>query len=430
MNETHDGLIKTQLSNGLTVLVKEAHFAPVASLWIWYRVGSRNEYTGITGISHWVEHMLFKGTAAFPRGAVDKAVAREGGVFNGMTWYDFTTYYATLPADRIELEAQIEADRMVNACFDPQDVASERTVIISERQGAENDPQFLLSEEVLAAAFRVHPYGTGTIGHMCDLETMTREQLYAHYRTYYTPQNALVVAVGDLTAQEMLRIVDRHFEALPNGPDVPAVNAVEPPQKGERRVVLEGDGTVAYFQTVFRAPGVHDDDFFAMIALDAILAGAGGMTMMGGGLTNKSSRLYRALVTTDLAVAVYGSLVPTIDPYVYSLSAVVRPGHTLEEVEQALDVELARIVAEPVTGDELTKALKQAKAQFAYSSESVTGQAFWMGFSELFADYTWFDTFIARLSAVTAEDVQRAAQRYLQRSNQTVGWYVPTDDSK
>ncbi len=427
MNETRD-LIKTELSNGLTVLVKEAHFAPVASFWIWYRVGSRNEYTGITGISHWVEHMLFKGTTEFPRGAVDKAIAREGGVFNGMTWYDFTTYYATLPADRIELEVQIEADRMNNARFDPDDVASERTVIISERQGAENEPQFLLSEEVLAAAFRVHPYGVGTIGHMCDLETMTREQLYTHYRTYYAPQNALVVAVGDFEATDMLSIVERHFGEIPNGPDIPPMNAVEPPQQGERRVVFEGEGRIAYFKTVFRAPDVHDDDFFAMVALDAILSGAGGLTLMGGGLTNKSSRLYRALVATDLAVAVSGSLVPTIDPYVYSLSVVVRPDHTLEEVEEALEVELARIAAEPVTAEELNKAIKQAKAQFAYSSESVTGQAFWVGFSEMFADYTWFDAFIPNLSAVTVEDVQRAAQQYLKRSNRTVGWYVPTND--
>ena len=130
-------VIKTQLSNGLTVLVKEAHAAPVASFWVWYRVGSRNEHTGITGISHWVEHMLFKGTDVFPQGSADKAISREGGAFNGMTWYDFTTYYATLPADRIELGLRIEADRMANVPFDADVTAMERTVIISERQGAE-----------------------------------------------------------------------------------------------------------------------------------------------------------------------------------------------------------------------------------------------------------------------------------------------------
>jgi zinc protease len=416
---------KTQLSNGLTVLIREAHAAPVASFWVWYRVGSRNEYTGITGISHWVEHMLFKGTEAFPKGQAEKAIAREGGVFNGMTAYDFTTYFATLPSDRIGLALRVETDRMVNSLFDPDEVAVERTVIISERQGAENDPEFLLSEELMAAAFRVHPYGIDTVGHMCDLETMTRDQLHAHYRTYYAPRNALAVAVGDFDGDEMLELVEQHFGAIPNGPDVPPVNAVEPPQRGERRVIREGEGNVAYLQMVYRAPTVHEPDFFAMTVLDAILTGASGMTFFGRGLSNKSSRLYNALVTTELATGISGSLVPTVDPFVYSLSAVVRAGHTPAEVEEALNAEIVRVVAESVTQKELTKAIKQAKAQFAYSSESVTEQALWLGFSEIFADYHWFENYIANLSAVTGEDVQRVAQTYLRRSNRTVGSYVP-----
>jgi len=420
-----DGFIKTKLSNGLTVLIKEARAAPVASFWVWYRVGSRNEHLGITGISHWVEHMLFKGTDEFPKGAADKAISREGGMFNGMTWYDFTTYFATLPADRIELALRIEADRMGNSLFDPDEVASERTVIISERQGSENDPEFLLNEELIAAAFRVHPYGIATIGHMCDLETMTREQLYTHYRTYYTPRNALAVAVGDFDAREMLRLIERRFGALPDGPDIPPASAVEPPQKGERRITVEGDGNVAYLEMVFHAPTVHQSDFFALTALDAALTGASGMTFMSGGLTNKSSRLYKALVAKELATSISGSLTPTVDPFVYDLSAVARSGHTLAEVEDALEAELARLIAEPVTQEELDKAIKQAKVQFAYSSESVTGQALWIGFSEIFADYAWFESYIANLRAVTVEDVQRVAQQYLKKSNRTVGWYVP-----
>jgi zinc protease len=426
-NENSTDVVKTQLSNGLTVLVKEVHTAPVASFWIWYRVGSRNEYTGITGISHWVEHMLFKGTPAFPTGTVDKAIAREGGVFNGMTWYDFTTYYATLPAHRIGLAFRIEADRIANALFDPEEVASERTVIISERQGAENSPEFLLGEELMAAAFRTHPYGTDTIGHMCDLKTMTRDQLLTYYRTYYTPRNSLAVAVGDFDGREMLKRIDRHFGVIPSGPDIPPMNAVEPPQKGERRIVLEGDGSVAYFRMVHHAPGVHTPDFFAMTVLDAVLTGASGLAIFGDGTTNKSSRLYKALVATELATTISGALIPTIDPFVYNFSAVVRAGRTLAELEEALDMELARVIDEPITAEELAKAIKQTKAQFAYSSESVTGQALWMGFSEVFADYSWFESYIANLSAVTVEDVQRVAQQYLRRSNRTVGWYVPTE---
>ncbi|HEY72374.1 MAG: insulinase family protein [Chloroflexi bacterium] len=424
-----NSFIKTELSNGLTALIKETHAAPVASFWVWYRVGSRNEHLGITGISHWVEHMLFKGTEQFPKGAADKAISREGGMFNGMTWYDFTTYFATLPASRIELALRIEADRMVNSPFDPDEVASERSVIISERQGSENNPEFLLNEELMGAAFRVHPYGAETIGHMCDLETMTREQLHTHYRTYYTPRNALAVAVGDFDAHEMLRLIEQHLGPLPNGPDVPLVSGVEPPQKGERRVTVEGNGNVAYLEMAFRAPAVREPDFFALTALDAALSGASGMTFMGGSLTNKSSRLYRALVAKELAASISGSLTPTVDPFIYDISAVVRAGHTLAELEEALDAELARVIAEPVTQEELDKAIKQAKAQFAYSSESVTGQALWMGFSEIFADYAWFESYIANLSAVTVEDVQRVAQQYLEKSNRTVGWYVPESNT-
>lgn len=425
----NNGFVKTQLPNQLTVLVKEAHAAPVASFWVWYRVGSRNEHLGITGSSHWVEHMLFKGTQAFPKGVAEKAIAREGGTFNGMTWYDFTTYFATLPAGRIKLALRIEADRMVNSLFDPDETAAERTVIISERQGAENNPEFLLNEELMAAAFRVHPYGTDTVGHMCDLETMTRDQLYAHYRTYYAPNNAVAVAVGNFDADAMLRLIEQHFGVIPDGPDVPPVTAVEPPQRGERRVTVEGEGNVAYLQMVFRVPTVHEPDFFALTALDAALTGASGMTFFGGGLTNKSSRLYKALVTTELAAGISGSLLPTVAPFVYSLSAVVRAGRTPAEVEEALHAELARVTAEPVTPEELAKAIKQAKAQFAYSSESVTAQALWMGFSEVFADYSWFENYIANLSAVTVEDVQRVAQKYLKQSNRTVGWYVPQSNT-
>jgi zinc protease len=319
---------------------------------------------------------------------------------------------------------------MVNTPFDPDVAAMERTVIISERQGAENNPEFLLNETLMGSVFRVHPYGHETIGHMCDLETMTRDQLNAHYRTYYTPQNAVAVAAGDFDAGEMLALIERYFGEIPNGPDAPPVQAVEPPQRGERRVSVEGEGNVAYLQMAFRSPAVlqspsEEPDFFALTALDAALTGASGLAFFGGGTTNKSSRLYKALVATELATSVSGSLVPTVDPYVYTLSTVVRAGHTPAEVEEALQAELTRLIDKPVTQEELDKAIKQAKAQFAYSSETVTGQALWMGFSEMFADYGWFESYINNLSAVTVEDVQRAAQTYLKPSNRTAGWYVP-----
>ncbi len=422
--------VQTELSNGLLVLVKEAHAAPVASFWVWYRVGSRNEHLGMTGISHWVEHMLFKGTPAFPKGAAEKEIARQGGVFNGATSYDFTTYFATLPTDRIALSLRIEADRMVNAVFDPGEVEAERSVIISERQGAENSPEFLLNEELMGAALRVHPYRSPTVGHLCDLETITWAQLYNHYQTYYVPNNAVAVAAGDFDADAMVGLVEEHFGGIARGGNVPPVTAVEPPQRGERRVVVRREGFVPYLKVAFRAPTVREPDFFAMSVLNAILTGASGMTFRGGGLTNKTCRLYRALVAEELAVSISGLLLPTVDPFPYTLSAVVRPDRSPAEVEEAVDGELERIANDAVSQEEVDKAIKQAKAQFAYSSESVTGQGLWLGFSEIFADHTWADRYLENLGAVTVEDVRRVAERVFDRSGRTVGWYVPMNKGR
>lgn len=422
-------VLKTTLENGLTVLLKEVHTAPVTSFWIWYRVGSGHEHVGITGISHWVEHMLFKGTPRWPKGTADKAVSREGGMWNGATWYDFTTYYATLPTEKIALELDIEADRMTGALFEPHEVEAERTVIISERQGAENDPLFLLGEEVMAAAFRVHPYGHETLGHMCDLQTMTRDDLYRYYRTYYVPNNALAVAVGSFQTEQMLDLIRQYFGHIPPGDLPDARRPVEPPQRGERRVVVEGEGNTAYLSVVFHTPPATDPDFYPLVVLDTVLSGASGMSLFGTGGTNKTSRLYRALVDTELAADVSGSLIPTVDPFVYSLTATVRPGRTPAEVEERLWAELEKATAELITEEELERAIKQARAQFAYSSESVTGQAFWLGWSEIFADYTWFENYLERLSGVSREDVLRVARTYLRRSNATVGWYVPAENS-
>ena len=421
-----DGVVRRSLSNGLTVLVREAHAAPVASFWVWYRVGSRNEHVGKTGISHWVEHMLFKGTSRFSKGSAEKAIAREGGVFNGATSHDFTAYFATLPADRIALSLEIEADRMENAAFVPDEVEAERTVIISERQGAENSPEFLLNEEVMGASLRVHPYGSPTLGHLCDLRAITRKQLYDHYRTYYVPNNALAIAVGDFEAETMVDLIERHFGGVDAGDVTPEVTAVEPPQRGERRVMVRRQGFVPYLTMAFHAPPVRDADFFALTVLNAILTGASSMTFMGSGLSNKSCRLYQALVGQELAVDVSGFLLPSVDPYPYTLSVVARPDRDPDVVEETLGHELERVMNDAVDQDEVDKAIKQAKAQFAYSKESVTGQALWLGFSEIFADRAWADAYLDNLSVVTVDDVRRAARAYLTPGNRTVGWYLPT----
>jgi zinc protease len=413
------------LENGLTVLLKESRHAPVTTFWVWYRVGSRNELPGITGIAHWAEHMLFKGSEAFPKGEIDVQIARNGGVMNGLTWLDFTTFFETLPAGRIDLGLRIESDRMINALFDPEEVELERTVIISERQGAENQPTFLLDEEVVGTAFRVHPYHHETIGDMCDLEAITHAQLWKHYQTYYGPDNAIAVAVGDFQAARMLASIEELFGPIPARSKPQPVNRPEPPQRGERRLVLEGPGTTAYLQAAYHAPAAGDSDFFPSVILATILTGSNGMNVFAPAPPNRSSRLYRALVETELAAGVSGSLWPMLDPYLYGIVATVRSGRSLEEVETALDVEMERALQEPISEEELSRAIKQASAQFAYSSESVTNQGFWLGYSSIVADIGWFDSFLDNLKVVTVEDVQRVANAYLPRRNRTLGHYLP-----
>jgi zinc protease len=413
------------LDNGLTVVLRESHHAPVTTFWVWYRVGSRNEVPGITGIAHWAEHMLFKGSEAFPKGEIDKQIARNGGMMNGMTWLDFTTFFETLPADRADLGLRIESDRMVRALFDPEEVSLERTVIISERQGSENQPTFLLEEEIKNVAFRVHPYRHETIGDMCDLEQINREELWHHYQTYYGPDNAVAVAVGDFAPAEMLARIQELFGPIPARSNPAPIHRPEPPQRGERRLVLEGPGATAYVEAVYHAPAARDPDFFPMVILSTILTGASGMNLFSGGPPNRTSRLYRALVETELAAGVSGSLSPMLDPYLYGIEATVRTGRSAEEVEAALNAELDRAFREPVSEEELRTAIKQSKAQFAYSSESVTNQGFWLGMSSIVADVAWFEAFPENLEAVTVEDVHRVAKAYLPRRNRTVGHYLP-----
>lgn len=421
---------KTRLENGLTVVQKEMHHAPVASFWIWYRVGSRNEVPGITGASHWVEHMMFKGTSAFPAGKFDREVSRLGGRYNAFTWVDFTAYFETLPSAHIDLALHLESDRMINASMDPDEVNSERTVIISERNMYENQPTFLLQEELTAAAFRVHPYHHEVIGDEVDLRTMTRDDLHSYYRQHYAPNNAVAVVVGDIDANEMLARIKDYFAAIPAGTDVAPVHRAEPRQRGERRITVRGPGDTAYLVHAYRAPEATNADFFPLVLLNAAFAGGSSLGFFAGAGSNKSSRLYKALVATNLAARVSGSLAPTIDPYLYRFSAVARPGRSLGEIEHALEAAVAQLREEPITQRELDKAVKRAKAQFVMVGESVTGQAQMIGMSEMVAsDYGWYEQTLERLSAVTLDDIERVREKYLVSEQRTTGWYLPVNGS-
>ena len=417
---------KTKLPNGLTVLSKEIHTAPLVSLWVWYRVGSRDETPPRNGISHLVEHMQFKGTRKFPADVLDKAVARDGGTRNAFTYLDWTTYFETMPADKIDLALRLEADRMVHSLFDEKEFASERTVVISEREGNENEPMFRLSEAVQQAAFRVHSYHHEVIGDMADLKTMTRDDLYRHYRTYYVPNNAVIGVAGDFKTREMLNRIKQLFGRIPKGEAVPRLARLEPDQQGEVRVRVEGPGETTHLQVAYRSPAASHPDYFALSVLDSLLAGPSNLNVFGGGgISNKTSRLYRALVDKEFAVGLSGGSGLTIDPFLYYVSLTVHPKRKPEEVLVALDKEIQRVQDELVSRDEIRRAIKQARANFAYGTENITNQAFWLGYAEMFDSYDWFETFLERMSKVTPKDVQRVARQYLRPQQRVVGTFIP-----
>jgi zinc protease len=425
-SKSSSSLTKLRFSNGLQVMLKEIHSAPIISHWVWYRVGSRNEVAGTTGISHWVEHMLFKGTPQFPPSVLDKAISRDGGSWNAFTYLDWTTYFETMPADKIDLALRLEADRMVNCTFDPEEVESERTVIISERQGNEDQPLFRLGEELQAAAFRVHSYHHEIIGDLSDLQAIQRSDLYRHYRSYYAPNNAVLAVAGDFETQSMLDRIRELYELLPAGAEIQWRPRPEPPQTGERRITVEGPGETTYIQVTHHTPAASHPDFFPLTVLDSLLTGPSNLNMFGGGISNKTSRLYRALVEGELVVSIYGGLQATIDPFLHTFTIIMRPDRQADEALAVLEDEVRRLQDAPPPADELARAVKQARAMFAYGSESITNQAFWLGFSEMFDSYDWFQTYLDRLAAVSPEDVQRVAQIYLRPQKRVLGVYLPT----
>jgi zinc protease len=371
--------------------------------------------------------MQFKGTPTFPAGIMDRLVSRVGGVWNAFTWLDWTAYFETLPTDQAELALKLEADRMRHSLFEPEEVESERTVIISERQGHENDPTFRLSEEVQGTAFRVHSYHHEVIGDMADLRTITRDDLWNHYRTYYVPANAVLAVSGDFECEPMLELIRNQFNEIPASPGPELVGREEPTQTGEKRVMVEGPGETPFIEIAYQAPAASAEDFVQLAVLDSILAGASSLNLFGGGISNKTSQLYKRLVEGELAASVHGGLAATVDPYLYSIRVTVRPDRKPQEVLDALDDELQSVLDDPVSQDDLAKAIKQARALFAYGSESITNQGFWLGYSEMFAEYKWFETFLERLEQVTPEQMLAVARDRLLPSRRVVGIYLPVN---
>jgi zinc protease len=416
------------LDNGLKVLVHALHASPLVSVWCWYRVGSGHEVPGRTGVSHWVEHMNFKGTTNIPRDEMKGIVERFGGMWNGYTWIDQTTYLETASRDALEQMLFIEAERMTNGLYEPADIESERTVIISELQGAENDPEQLLDTEVTATAFRSHPYRHPTIGWLEDLQSMGRDDLYRHYRQHYIPNNATLVVVGDVDVDDVLRRVEQRFGGIPSGALPPRVRMVEPPQVGERRVVVERPGTTAYLKMAWHAPAATDPDFFPMLVLDAALTGAKGVNLWAsfpGLVPQRKARLYTALVERGLASSVNGAFLPTAQPFLYTLALTAIDGVELASLESALLDAVERLRTHGVTEAEASRARKQLRARLVFENDSITNIAHQLGYFDTIAGPGFLSRLQAGIDAVTAEQVSDVALRRLGRKTRTVGWFQP-----
>jgi zinc protease len=419
---------ETVLDNGLKVLIQEVHTAPLASVWCWYRVGSKDEGPGRTGASHWVEHMNFKGTRNIPRDQVKGIIEQFGGMWNGYTWIDQTTYLETATKDALDRMLFIEAERMDGCLYDPADCESERTVIISELQGGENEPEQLLDIEVTATAFKVHPYHHPTIGWLSDLQSMTREDLFGHYRTFYVPSNATLVISGDVDTDDTLKLVEKRFGAIAPGEKPRRARQVEPAQQAERRLILRKEGTTAHWRAAYHAPAFSDPDFFPLLVADAVLNGAAGLNIwsMGGvSRPQRSARLYRALVDRGLASSVSGAVLPTEEPFLYGISVVVAEGQTLAAVEDTILREIDRLCRDGITAAELTKVHAQLRARLVYDAASVTDIAHQLGFFETIGSWRSYRDLQLRLDAVTVDAVQAAAAKHLKPANRTIGWFEP-----
>ncbi len=425
---TQPTLRSATLDNGLKVLVREEHTAPLASVWCWYKVGSKDEPPGLTGVSHWVEHMNFKGTTNIPRDQVKGIIEQFGGAWNGYTWIDQTTYLETATRDALDRMLFIEAERMARCLYHPDDCESERTVIISELQGGENDPDQLLDQELTATAFKAHPYGHPTIGWLPDLRTMTREDLHGYYRRYYIPNNATLVVVGDVDPDDVMRRVESHFGGIPEGPEPGRLRTIEPEQSGERRLTIRKEGTTAYLKIACHAPSAADPLFLPALLLDAVLTGAKGLNLWSSFRVpppQRRARVYRALVERGLASSVSGALLPTAQPFLYTVSATATDGVRLSSIEEALAGELERVRRDAVTPAELETAKSQLQAQLVFDSDSITNIAHQIGYFETIASVDVFTGLAPRINAVSLDQVADAARTLFAASNRTVGWFEP-----
>jgi zinc protease len=407
------------LDNGLKVLLFEDHKSPAVTFQVWYRVGSRNEKDGKSGLSHFLEHMLFKGTQKIGPEEYSRIIAKNGGRSNAFTTSDVTVYFATMSRDKIGIEIELEADRMANAALGSKYFAPEKKVIQEERRlRTEDQPVSALAEATGAVAYLIHPYRRPVIGWMQDIEALSLDDLREYYKLYYAPNNAFIVMTGDFSTQEIMPKIRAAFGSIPRGPEPPKLDVVEPPQRGERRVALKKEAELPFVLMYYHAPNLHSPDTYALNLLSVILAGG------------RSSRLYHELVyqkrLTRSVDADYSGV--SIDPTVFSVTAQMMPGKEPAEVEREIDELLAKVSAEFVSERELQKAKNQIEAAFIFGRDSIFGQAIKIGYYEAAGHWRLMDSYLDGIRKVTREDVRRVAKTYLTRDRRTVGVLIPVTE--
>jgi zinc protease len=415
----HLDIKEFRLDNGLEVLILEDHAVPLVTVQVWYRVGSRNERPGITGISHFLEHMMFKGTAKYGPGMYSQLIQRYGGSQNAFTSYDMTAYHAVLPSARLELALDLEADRMTNLLFEPNEIKAEREVVKEERRLRENAPTGPMYEELSASAYKAHPYHWPVIGWMSDIEDIAREDLLAHYKTYYTPTNATLIIVGDVTAAQTLAAVQRYFGPIPKGPASPPVRPPEPPQLGEHRAEIPRPTALAALAIAYHIPAFNHPDALPLEVMSQILS------------QGQSSRLYRELVyQRQLATSINTDASLRVDPGLFTIVSMVQSGKTPAEVEAAIYEQLDRLTEESIGDSELQKAINQAQSGFVFRQDSIQQQGFTIGSFHILQSYQVINEYLERLRQVTKRDVARVARTYLTKSNRSVVTIVPMGPPK
>jgi len=413
MSLNAENITEHRLDNGLLVLLKQNRIAPIISLSVAYRVGSKHERPGITGVSHLLEHQMFKGTHKHPTGEFDRLLTLIGADNNAYTWVDKTVYYEVVPADKIDLALELEADRMRNLTFNAEEHSSEVVVVVNELEQSDDSPPSLLYKSLRATAFIAHPYAIPTIGWRGDVERMTADQVREYYKRYYRPSNALVVAVGDFEPDEMLGGIEKHFAGISAGPVASCHMPREPHQLGQRRLILRRTGNSDYLLIGWHTPGSRNPDAFALDVLANILG------------SGRTCRLYQRLVETGRAGAVSASsgCFTYCDPFLFLVSVALNEGTALEDAEKLVFEEIKRIVTQGTTKRELERAKKQVRAGFIFSRDSVEDEADTILAFELASSYRDIALYLPGIEAVTDEDVRRAAGRYLRSANSTVGYY-------